>query len=99
MIARALMLARRNEESGRLYAAYLGYGISLLFLGQLVINAAVNVGLLPTKGLTLPFLSYGGSSLIMSIAMVAVLLRIDIEHHLYTTQPRTVQPNSREVSR
>ena len=98
-IARALMLARRNEESGRLFAAYLGYGISLLFLGQLVINAAVNVGLLPTKGLTLPFLSYGGSSLIISIAMVAVLLRIDIEHHLYTTQPRTVQPNSREVSR
>lgn len=93
-IARALVLARRNEESGRLFAAYLGYGISLLFLGQLIINAAVNVGLLPTKGLTLPFLSYGGSSLIMSIAMVAVLLRIDIEHHLYTTQPRTLQPRS-----
>jgi cell division protein FtsW len=91
-IARALVLARRNEESGRLFAAYLGYGISLLFLGQLVINAAVNVGLLPTKGLTLPFLSYGGSSLIMSIVMVAVLLRIDIEHHLYTTQPRVLQP-------
>ena len=82
-----------------MFAAYLGYGISLLFLGKLFIKAAVNVGLLPTKGLTLPFLSYGGSSLIMSIAMVAVLLRIDIEHHLYTTRPRTVQPNSREVSR
>jgi cell division protein FtsW len=93
-IARALVLARRNEKSGRLFAAYLGYGISLLFLGQLLINAAVNVGLLPTKGLTLPFLSYGGSSLIMSIVMVAVLLRIDIEHHLYTTQPRTLQPRS-----
>ena len=98
-IARALVLARRNEESGRLFAAYLGYGISLLFLGQLVINAAVNVGLMPTKGLTLPFLSYGGSSLIMSIAMVAVLLRIDIEHHLYTTQPRALQPNPSEVPR
>jgi cell division protein FtsW len=91
-IARALVLSRRNEESGRLFAAYLGYGISLLFLGQLVINSAVNVGLLPTKGLTLPFLSYGGSSLIMSMVMVAVLLRIDIEHHLYTTQPRALQP-------
>lgn len=88
-IGRALQLARRNEESGRLFAAYLGYGISLLFLGQVLINAAVNVGLLPTKGLTLPFISYGGSSLIMCIIMVAILLRIDVEHHLYTTQPRS----------
>jgi cell division protein FtsW len=88
-IGRALQLARRNEESGRLFAAYLGYGISLLFLGQILINAAVNVGLLPTKGLTLPFISYGGSSLIMCIVMVAILLRIDIEHHLYTTQTRS----------
>ena len=75
-----------------MFAAYLGYGISLLFLGQLIINAAVNMGLMPTKGLTLPFLSYGGSSLIMSMVMVAILLRIDIEHHLYTTQPRPAQP-------
>ena len=89
-IARALVLARKNEESGRLFAAYLGYGISLLFLGQLIINAAVNVGLMPTKGLTLPFLSYGGSSLIMCIVMVAILLRIDIEHHLYSNQPRAM---------
>ncbi len=89
-IGRALMLSRRNEESGRLFAAYLGYGISLLFLGQLLINTAVNVGLVPTKGLTLPFLSYGGSSLIMTIVMVAVLLRIDIEHHLYGNPPRAM---------
>lgn len=90
-IGRALVLSRRNEESGRLFAAYLGYGISLLFLGQLLINTSVNVGLVPTKGLTLPFLSYGGSSLIMTIVMVAVLLRIDIEHHLYGNPPRVAQ--------
>lgn len=47
----------------------------------MLINAAVNTGLLPTKGLTLPFLSYGGSSLIMCLVMLGVLLRIDIEHH------------------
>ena len=67
--------------------AYLGYGIAFLFLGNVLINMAVNVGLLPTKGLTLPFLSYGGSSLIMCLVMVAVLLRIDIEHH-QQQQPR-----------
>jgi cell division protein FtsW len=87
-VARALLIARRNEKSNRLFAAYLGYGIAFLFLGQVIINMAVNVGLLPTKGLTLPFLSYGGSSLIMCLIMVAVLLRIDIEHH-QQTQPRT----------
>jgi cell division protein FtsW len=86
-VLRAIVIARRNELAGRLFAAYLGYGISFQFIGQVVINAAVNVGLLPTKGLTLPFLSYGGSSLIMCLVMVALLLRIDIEHH-QLQQPR-----------
>ncbi len=79
-ISRVFLIARRNEKSGRLFAAYLAYGIAFLFLGQVLINVAVNVGLLPTKGLTLPFLSYGGSSLIMCLVMLGVLLRIDIEH-------------------
>ena len=79
-VSRVLLIARRNERSGRLFAAYLAYGIAFLFLGQVLINVAVNVGLLPTKGLTLPFLSYGGSSLVMCLVMLAVLLRIDIEH-------------------
>lgn len=86
-VSRALLIARRNEKSGRLFAAYLGYGIAFLFLGQVLINVAVNVGLLPTKGLTLPFLSYGGSSLIMCLVMLGLLLRIDIEHQQYI-QPK-----------
>jgi cell division protein FtsW len=80
-VARVIWIARNNELSGRLFAAYLAYGIAFLFMGQVLINVAVNTGLLPTKGLTLPFLSYGRSSLIMSIVMVAILLRIDHEHH------------------
>jgi cell division protein FtsW len=79
-ISRIFLIARRNEKSGRLFAAYLAYGIAFLFLGQVLINVAVNVGLLPTKGLTLPFLSYGGSSLIMCLVMLGILLRIDTEH-------------------
>ena len=80
-VSRALVIARRNEVSGRLFAAYLGYGIAFIFIAQVLINVAVNTGLLPTKGLTLPFLSYGGSSLIMCLVMTAMLVRIDIEHH------------------
>lgn len=80
-IGRAMFIARKNEVSGNFFAAYLGYGIAFLFMGQVVINMAVNVGLLPTKGLTLPFLSSGGSSLIICLVMVAFLMRIDIENH------------------
>jgi cell division protein FtsW len=46
---------------------------------QAVINIGVNIGLLPTKGLTLPFLSYGGNSLIISCALIAMLLRVEYE--------------------
>jgi cell division protein FtsW len=87
-VSRALLIARRNERSGRLFAAYLAYGIAFIFLGQVLINVAVNVGLLPTKGLTLPFLSYGGSSLVMCLVMLAILLRIDIEQQQLSL-PRT----------
>jgi cell division protein FtsW len=87
-ISRVFLIARRNEKSGRLFAAYLAYGIAFIFLGQVLINVAVNVGLLPTKGLTLPFLSYGGSSLIMCLVMLGILLRIDIEHQQLAL-PRT----------
>lgn len=79
-VARAMLIARRNERCGKLFAAYLAYGIAFLFFGQVLINAAVNTGLLPTKGLTLPFLSSGGSSLMTCIVMLALLLRIDIEY-------------------
>jgi len=87
LTARILMIARRNERSGKLFAAYLAYGISFLFMGQVMINVAVNTGLLPTKGLTLPFISYGGSSLIMCLVMVGALIRIDLEQH-ELQQPR-----------
>jgi cell division protein FtsW len=49
---------------------------------QAVINMAVNMGLLPTKGLTLPFISYGGSSLITACVMLALILRVDHENRL-----------------
>jgi cell division protein FtsW len=55
------------------------YGLAILWIGQILINIGVNVGLLPTKGLTLPFLSYGGSSLMICCVSLAMLLRIDWE--------------------
>ena len=81
LVARAMMIARQAEVQGRLFAAFLGYGLALLIGCQAFINLGVNTGLLPTKGLTLPFISYGGSSLIMSCVTIAILLRIGLENH------------------
>ena len=69
--------ARAREPFGR----YLGMGITLLVGVQALVNAAVVTGLLPTKGLTLPFVSYGGSSLVVSLVGVGILLSISRDRH------------------
>ena len=58
------------------------YGVALVFSGQAFVNMGVSSGLLPTKGLTLPFVSYGGTSLIVCCAMLALVLRIDRDTRL-----------------
>ncbi len=73
-------IGRQALSRGELFSAYVAFGVSLLFAGQALINIGVNVGLLPTKGLTLPFLSYGGASLIVCCYMAAILLRIQYEN-------------------
>lgn len=78
-ISRILMIARKAESMGRAFGAYVAYGVALVFSAQLIINVGVNIGLLPTKGLTLPFLSYGGSSLLISCVLVALIMRIHRE--------------------
>lgn len=79
LVVKGLALGKRAEHQGRLFAAFFAYGLSMLFATQTLINVGVNIGLLPTKGLTLPFLSYGGASLIISCYMVALLMRIQFE--------------------
>lgn len=76
---RSLYIGLWAERAGRLFSAYLAYGLAIMWCGQILINVGVNVGLLPTKGLTLPFLSYGGSSLVVCCISLALLLRIDWE--------------------
>ncbi len=79
LIAQAFAIGKRVEAKGDLFPAYVAYGIAMLFACQTLINVGVNIGLLPTKGLTLPFLSYGGNSLLVSLFMVAILVRIQYE--------------------
>ncbi|MBI1194441.1 MAG: putative lipid II flippase FtsW [Gammaproteobacteria bacterium] len=72
----AFAIARQCERQGRPFAAYLAFGIGTWIGIQAMANMAVNMGLLPTKGLTLPLMSYGGSSLVVMCAAIALLLRI-----------------------
>ncbi|EZQ19797.1 cell division protein FtsW [Halopseudomonas bauzanensis] len=76
---RALYIGLWAEKTGRYFSAYLAYGLAIMWCGQVLINVGVNIGLLPTKGLTLPFLSYGGSSLVVCCISLGLLLRIDWE--------------------
>ena len=80
LIYRAFMAGREAMMREKYYAALLAQGIGVWLAVQAFINMGVNVGLLPTKGLTLPFLSYGGTGLIVNCMAVAVLLRIDAEN-------------------
>lgn len=76
---RAFKIAAQAEDSGNYFAAYVAYGIGIWLTMQAIINMGVNVGLLPTKGLTLPLMSYGGSSLIVCCIAIGLLMRINHE--------------------
>ncbi|MCK4833562.1 MAG: putative lipid II flippase FtsW [Gammaproteobacteria bacterium] len=77
---RALKIASQAEKAGNYFAAYLAYGIGIWLSMQAVINMGVNIGLLPTKGLTLPLMSYGGSSLVVCCIAIGLLMRIHYEN-------------------
>jgi len=88
LIGRTFNIGRQAEKQGRPFAAYLAYGIGLWLSVQSMINMGVNIGLLPTKGLTLPLMSYGGSSMMMTCVAIAILFRIDYESRLLKTGRR-----------
>ena len=78
--------AQAKALPGRKFQALLAYGISVWFLVQALINVGVAIGVLPTKGLTLPFISYGGSSIVINFIALAILLRVDYENKLLQQQ-------------
>ena len=80
LIYRAFMVGREAMMREKYYAALVAQGIGVWFAVQAFINMGVNVGLLPTKGLTLPLLSHGGTGLIVNCVAIAVLLRVDAEN-------------------
>lgn len=79
LVWRALAIGRLSARAGRPYGAWLAFGIGIWLGFQAFVNIGVNLGVLPTKGLTLPLMSYGGSSLIVTCAAIGLLLRIAYE--------------------
>jgi cell division protein FtsW len=80
VVVRAFAIGRQASQHERHFAALAAQGIGIWIGFQALINMGVNMGLLPTKGLTLPLMSYGGSGLVVNFVALAVLLRIDWEN-------------------
>ena len=80
IVWRAFAIGRRAADLERPFAALVAQGIGLWIGVQAIINMGVNMGILPTKGLTLPLLSFGGSAILVTCCALAILLRVDWEN-------------------
>ena len=96
LLWRVFMLAIRAANAERFFDAYLAIGIGTWLGLQAFINVGVNMGLLPTKGLTLPLISYGRSSLIVAMVSIGLLLRI---HHELVTDGRPANVGKKSRTR
>ena len=82
MIRRIMHIGRQSIALDRLFAGLVAQGVGIWMGFQTFINIGVNLGALPTKGLTLPLMSYGGSAIVMNLIALAVVLRIDYENRV-----------------
>jgi len=82
LVLRIFYVGRQAQRLGQHFAGYLAYGFGLWIAIQFAVSIGVNSGILPTKGLTLPLMSYGGSSMLVNCITIAVLLRIDYENRM-----------------
>ncbi len=76
-VARIIWLGWQSASAGNFFGAHFCNGFAVLISGQVIINIGVAMGLLPTKGMTLPFISWGGTSLLFTILMLSIVLRIE----------------------
>jgi cell division protein FtsW len=94
LVWRAFKIARQAAEAGLAFQAYFASGFGLWLGLQTFINIGVNLGLLPTKGLTLPLMSYGGSSILVTLGWLGVLMRI---HHEASVAGKLAVPRRERV--
>lgn len=79
LVLKAIYIGKKAFEHDKQFGGYLAFGIGIWFAFQTLVNVGAAAGMVPTKGLTLPLISYGGSSLIIMSTAVSILLRVDFE--------------------
>lgn len=89
LVIKALLISFRCLKIEQQFSGFLALAIGIWFAFQTVVNVGASAGIVPTKGLTLPLVSYGGSSLVVMCIAVAILIRIDYEYRLATAQAYT----------
>ena len=97
LVGRGLFLAARALQLGQSFAGYLAYGLAVLIGMQAAISVGVNFGVLPTKGLTLPLVSSGGSSTMMVCLMLGLLVRVG--HEVYVTEDEVEAREAKRAQR
>jgi cell division protein FtsW len=94
LVWRVLRIAGNSAMAGRLYQANLAFGLAIWLGVQVFINIGVNMGILPTKGLTLPLISYGRSSMLITLVALGLLLRIEMENRQFASQGQSRKKGS-----
>ncbi len=99
LIGRGMVIAMRALRGGQSFSGYLAFGLSFLLGTQAMISVGVNFGLLPTKGLTLPLISSGGSSVMMTCVMMGLLFRVAHESRVGATAAVAPKPRKRKPAK
>lgn len=95
LVLKALYIGKRAFDHKQLFGGYLAFAIGIWFAFQTLVNVGAAAGMVPTKGLTLPLISYGGSSLMIMATAVSILLRIDFECRLLSATPNKLVPQEK----
>lgn len=94
LLWRAFMIARQAEGAGMVYGARLAQGIGMLITIQAMVNIGVNLGVFPTKGLNLPFISYGGSSAVVNFVALGILCAVDKQSRVRHFRPAEIRSST-----
>lgn len=92
LITRVFMISKKMLKTGELFGGYVSFGVGMLISIQSFINVGAASGMLPTKGLTFPLISYGGSSLAMVVAAISIVLKLDYEFRIKFRQTDASKP-------
>jgi cell division protein FtsW len=95
LVFKALILGKKALEKEKFFEAFFSYAIGIWLCFQAAVNVGASAGIVPTKGLTMPLISYGGSSMIIMTLAVVILIRIDHELRMQSIQATSSKRKAR----